>query len=236
MNIGILTICTGKYDIFFEELYNSLEKNFLVNHDKKYYVFSDGSIPEHYNVIKINQKKLGWPYDTMMRFHMFNSISDKLNNEDYLFFFNANMKAINKIGDEIIPKKENNWLMGAHHPGFLGKKNTTFPYERNINSKFYIPKGRGKYYIQGCFNGGRTKEWLKMSKLLADNIDIDIKNDIIPIWHDESAINWFYNDKKPLIMPHTYIYPEKFNNDNNLNIKMIQLDKNKYGTHKYLRN
>jgi len=234
MKIGILTICTGKYEIFFETLYKSLEKNFLTDYEKTYYVFSDGTIPPYDNVVRIQQEKLGWPYDTMMRFHMFNSISKQLKNEDYLFFFNANMKALNPIGKEIIPHEDNNWLMGVHHPGFFGKGNLVFPYDRNTKSSCYIPKGEGSVYVQGCFNGGRTKEWLEMSKLLAVNIDIDTQNNIIPLWHDESEINWYYKDKNPLVLPYSYIYPEVWGGDMS-NMKMIQLDKNKHGTHKNLR-
>ena len=190
MKIGILTICTGKYDIFFKSLYESLENNFLIDHEKTYYVFTDGVIPEHEKVVVIQQEKLGWPHDTMMRFHMFNSISEQISQEDFLYFFNANMKALNIIGDEVLPTEENDWLMGAHHPGFFGKGVLAFPYDRNPECSCYIPVGDGKFYAQGCFNGGRSKEWLEMSKILSDNIDIDTKKGIIPLWHDESEINW----------------------------------------------
>ena len=76
MKIGILTICTGKYTIFFDSLYESLEKHFLKGYEKTYYVFTDGEIREEDNVVRIEQTKLGWPYDTMMRFNMFNGISN----------------------------------------------------------------------------------------------------------------------------------------------------------------
>lgn len=236
MNIGVITICTGKYDIFFNGLYESLEKYFLNGHKKTYYVFTDGSIPKKNNIVRIQQEKLGWPHDTMKRFHMFKSIKNELENEDFLYFFNANMKALAPMGEEVIPKKENNWLMGAHHPGFFGKGNMMYPYDRNPKCSCYIPNGEGKFYVQGCFNGGRTKEWLEMSSMLSNNIDIDEKNGIIPLWHDESEINWYYKDKNPLILPINYIYPESWDTTNiHEEIKMIQLDKNKYGSHKHLR-
>tara|TARA_R110000868_G_scaffold409778_1_gene696014 strand:- start:7784 stop:8491 length:708 start_codon:yes stop_codon:yes gene_type:complete len=234
MKIGILTICTGKYTIFFDSLYDSLEKHFLKGHEKTYYVFTDGEIREEDNVVRIEQNKLGWPYDTMMRFNMFNSISKDLSNENFLYFFNANMKAMNDIGDEVIPSENNDFLMGAHHPGFFGKSNLIFPYDRNPESSCYIPRGEGNVYVQGCFNGGRTKEFLEMSKLLANNTDTDIKNNIIPLWHDESEINWYYKDKSPLVLPYDYIYPEGWGSDIN-KMKMIQLDKNNHGKHNYLR-
>jgi len=233
MEISILTICTGKYTIFFENFYKSCENFFLKDVKKTYYVFTDGDLPEINNVIKINQKKLGWPYDTMMRFKMFNSISD-LNNSDYTFFFNINMLFVDYIGSEVLPTEENDYLVGVNHPGYFDKPNYLFPYERNPKSSFYIPYQFGKFYYQGCFNGGRTIDFMNMSKILEEKIDIDLSNNIIPIWHDESALNWFYEKKNPLLMSSSYAYPESWNL--NMDRKIVQIDKSKLGGHEYLRN
>lgn len=231
--IGILTICLGKYDIFFEDFHYSFEKNFLKNHEKTYFLFTDSEIKELSNVSKIPEEKKGWPFDTMMRFHMFNKISEKLKNFDYLFFFNINMLAVKEVGEEILPTKENNFLMGVNHPGFYNKEKAEFPYERNLKSQFFISSEKGNHYFQGCFNGGTAESFLEMSKILAEKADIDMKNNIIPIWHDESMLNWYYKDKNPLLLPSDYAYPETWN----LPFKkiIVQRDKQKYGGHEYLR-
>jgi len=234
MKIGILTICTGKYDVYFDALYKSLKDNFLTGYDKTFYVFTDSSKIQNNSDIKvIGQRKLGWPYDTMLRFHMFNKIEQELLKNDYLFFFNANMMSIKNIGEEIIPTKVNDYLMGAHHPGFYNGGINNFPYDRNINCSCYIPYDTGEFYVQGCFNGGRSKEFLEMSKILASNIDKDLNNSIIPLWHDESQINWYYKDKNPLVLSHKYIHPENFPFKGDE--LMVQLDKNRLGGHKKLR-
>ena len=232
MKISIFTICTGKYNIFFEDFYKSCEKYFLNDFDKTYYVFTDGDILNSDNIVKIQQDKLGWPYDTMMRFKMFNSIKDQLNS-DYTFFFNINMLFVDNIGIEVIPKEENDYLVGVNHPGYFDKPNNYLPYERNNKSVFYTPYGSGSFYYQGCFNGGRTNEFMNMSKVLEEKIDIDISNDIIPVWHDESALNWYYSSKTPLIMSPSYAYPESI--DLNMDRKIIQRDKNLVGGHNFLR-
>ena len=235
MTINIITICTGKYEMFFESFYKSCEKFFLKEHTKKFFVFTDGDLIKNSDTInKISQKKLGWPYDTMMRFKMFNSISEKLLESDYTFFFNANMIFVNDVGDEVLPNESTDFLMGVNHPGFFNKSNFEFTYERNINSQFYIPFGDGKFYYQGCFNGGRTSEFLTMSKELDEKIDIDLSKGIIPVWHDESALNWYYSKINPLIVSPSYAYPES--SSLNLPKKIIQIDKSKLGGHNYLRN
>ncbi len=237
--IGILIICTGKYHIFFEDLYKSCEKFFLPAYSKKYFVFTDYKIKKRKNVKIIYQSHLGWPYDTMMRFHMFNRITSELQKLDYLFFFNANMKIIKTVNSKkIIPTKQNNYLVGVKHPGFINHVPSQFPYERNPKSTFYIKKTEGETYYQGCLFGGRTQEFLEMSKILAEKIDNDLSNKIIPVWHDESALNWYFKDKNVLQLGPEFAYPES---SKSLSItffkkKIIQLDKTKYGGHQWLRN
>jgi hypothetical protein len=235
INVGILYICTGKYSVFFEQFYESAEKYFIKNQNKTYYVFTDDvNIKERHNVKVINQPVLGWPYDTMKRFHMFNSIKDTLLNENYLFFFNANMKFVDYVNEEILPNEENDNLMAVNHPGFYNSPKGNFTYERRPQSRFYIPYNEGTIYYQGCLNGGKSDVFLDMTEKLAGMIDEDLSNDIIPVWWDESALNWYYKDKNPLAVSPSYAYPEGWNLP--FEKKIIQLDKNKFGGYNFLRN
>jgi hypothetical protein len=234
MKVGILFICIGKYRIFFDDFYSSCEKYFLPEHKKHYYVFTDNVMDDAENITKIYQADLGWPHNTLNRFDMFSSISDLLSKEDFLFFFNANMKFIDYVKEEALPKPENEGLMGVQHPGYYNKDKEHFTYERRKESVFYIPYDDGKHYYQGCFNGGKSEEFLKMSKTLNDLIKYDLLKGIMPIWHDESALNWYYLDKNPLILNPGYSYPEGW--DLPFTKKIIQLDKNNFGGYTFLRN
>lgn len=233
MKINIFYICTGKYSKFFENFYNSSEKFFLKNYEKHYTVFTDSNLFDRENISIVHQKKLGWPYDTMMRFHMFNSVEEKIKNFNFSFFFNANMQFVSDVGEETLPTEKNNYLVAVNHPLFYDKTNYNFPYERNAKSKFYIPYGEGKYYVQGCYNGGRTSEFMSMSNQLSKLIDEDLKNSITPIWHDESALNWYLKDLNPLILNPGYAYPESYFLP--FAPLAVQLDKNKHGGHTYMR-
>lgn len=237
MKIGILTICTGNYVIFFDEFYKSCQDLFLTDHEKVFFAFTDGSILDSHNINKIYQPRLGWPYDTMMRFNMFNSIRSELESMDYIFFFNVNMKFIEKIGDEVIPKEENDYLMGVNHPGYFNTEDEIdLPYERRFESSMCVPYGLGRVYYQGCFNGGRSSEFLKMSEELEKMISSDLSIGITPIWHDESALNWYYLPRNPLTLPPSYAYPESSNMGKGVDKKIIQVDKNRFGGHWNLRN
>lgn len=208
MKIGLLIVCTGKYVMFLDSLYKSCEQFFMPGHEKTYYVFTDGDVPVANNIRKVDQPVLGWPYDTMMRFEMFLKVKDELLKEDYVFFFNANMLCVDYVGEEILPGKEHNYLIAVQHPGFAGKPVNEFSYERNPASNFYIPFGAGKYYYQGNFNGGRSVEFLDMSEKLLSLIKDDLSKGIIPVWHDESALNWYLSDKTPLMTSIQYSAPE----------------------------
>lgn len=232
--VGILCICTGKYICFFDEFYTSCELNFLCNYEKHYYVFTDSEIKnEHVRVHRIEQRKLGWPYDTLMRFHMFDSIGNVLVEMDYLFFFNINMVFNSNIGTEVLPSSQHNYLAGVKHPGYYRNKINDFPYERCEDSTACISIGEGKYYYQGCLSGGRTYEYLEMCTIIKTNINLDLENGIIATWHDESHLNKFYLDKKIRTLSPSYAYPELLNLP--FKKRIIQLDKSKLGGHNFLR-
>lgn len=233
--IGILYICTGNYDVFFNEFYHTAEKFLLPNSEKHYYVFTDSqNIINTPNIHKIYQEKLGWPKDTLMRFHLFLNIENQLNECDYLFFFNANYTFTELINEsEILPNSEHNFLVGQIHPVAYHKKRNEFPYEKNPLSTAYIPNNRGKYYFAGGLIGGRTKEFLAMCHVLKNNIDVDFENNIIAQWHDESHINQYYSTNEPKKLHPGYCYPQDWYLP--FKQKTLLLDKNKFGGHAFMR-
>ena len=173
-NIAILYICTGKYDIFWEDFYKTSEKYFLNNSEKHYFVFTDAQSIYDENcdrVHKIYQKTLGWPYNTLMRFNMFKGIEEKLKEFDYIFFLNANMLFVDYVGEEILPKEEG--LLVAKHPAFYDKDVDEYPYDRNEKSLAYIPYGQGDVYVQGAFNGGKSRDFLQLINELDKNICLE---------------------------------------------------------------
>jgi hypothetical protein len=208
MKIAIFSISLGKYDIFFKDFYESVNENFLPDHEKTFYLFTDKIFEQKDNLIQIETKKQGWPYDSMLRFHYLQSIKEQILENDYVFFFNINMKALSPIKEEVLPKEKNDYLVGCDHPLHHDWDPKFLPYERNKEISCSIDITEGKKYYQGCFNGGRTKEFMEMCDTLCKNIDFDLSKNLIPIWHDESYLNWYFKSKEPLLLPYTYIYPE----------------------------
>ncbi len=237
MKIGILYICVGKYEIFWDDFYSSCEKYFLKEDIKHYFIFTDS--PKILNINMSNcttiyQEKLLWPYITLYRYKFFESILDQLSQMDYIFFFNANLRFNSLIDQEFLPSKKQPFTF-VIHPGYYKKSKDFFPYEKNIDSTAYLSADNAKYYIMGGVNGGLSAEYIDLIKQLNRNIKLDEDNKIIAEWHDESHLNKFAHDNlsRSNILSPKYGYPEGW--DLPFEKKIIILDKNKFGGHKFLR-
>lgn len=218
-NIGLLIIATNKYDIFVKPLIESAKKFFLNNHNVTYFVFTDSlNLNDLGNDVKIiSHQHLQWPFITLYRYKTFINNKSFLENQDYLFYCDADMLFVDEVGDEILGD-----LVATIHPGFKGGRGTP---ETNPNSKAYIGKNENLTYFAGGFNGGSCKNFLEMSEKISKNIDDDYNNNIVAIWHDESHLNRYLLDNKPTtILNPSYCYPESWNLP--FKRKLLALDKN----------
>ncbi len=234
--IGILYICTGKYDIFWKKFFLSAEKYLFPGSEKKYFVFTDATqlyAEGNHKVQKVYQKNLGWPNNTLFRFKIFLGVEEELQKCDYLFFFNANIIFVDKIGNDILPGEANDGLLAVKHPGFWDKQIKDYVYDRNPLSTAYISNDKGSHYFMGGFNGGETEAYLQLVKALNYNIHKDLDNDVIALWHDESHLNNYLLTKNPKILSPAYGYAEGY--DLPFKAKLIILNKDKYGGLDYLR-
>jgi len=217
--VGLLIVATGRYIEFVEPLVKSAEKHFLPGHDVTYFVFTNRELPNlECNIVKIEQKRLGWPYDTMMRYEMYYNAKDHFEDIDYLYACDADMLFVDTVGNEILGDR-----VATKHPGFIGKRGT---YEtKRKTSMAYVNSNEGKYYFAGGFNGGKTVQFLNLCKTVTENIYKDLEKKIIAIWHDESHINRYYIDNPPTIMlTPSYCYPEQWKLP--YHKRLLALDKN----------
>jgi hypothetical protein len=234
IRIAILYICTGKYKIFWKDFFESVEAKFLNECYIEYFVFTDGELEAvNERVTIVECMHLGWPYDTLFRFKMFDKIRIELEQFDYLFFMNANLIIIETITQDILPVEED--LVGVIHPGFYNKMKTEFTYERRANSLAFLTFEEGEYYFMGGFNGGKASAFLKMSYELNNNIDIDLKNGFIAEWHDESHLNkYFWNHKDSLkVLDPSFGYPDGWLLP--FKKRILIRDKINFGGHDFLR-
>lgn len=200
--IGLLVMATYKYTHFVPPLIESARKHFCTDHDVTFFVFTDGEIPQSDDIVQIHQMRLGWPFDTMMRFEVYAKHSDLLATQDYLFACDADMLFVDAVGDEILGER-----VATMHPGFVGLRGS---YERNPASLAYVRPDEGKHYFAGGFLGGRAHEVLHIAKTASKNIRDDLNRGIIAEWHDEAHWNRYCIDNEPtVILTPSYCYPEE---------------------------
>jgi len=200
--IGLLVMATYKYTHFIPPLIESARKHFCTNHDVTFFVFTDGKIPQSEDIVSIRQMRLGWPFDTMMRFEVYTKHSDLLATQDYLFACDADMLFVDTVGDEILGDR-----VATLHPGFVGLRGS---YERNPASLAYVRPDEGAYYFAGGFLGGRAQEVLRIAKTASENIRDDLNRGVIAEWHDEAHWNRYCIEGEPtVILTPSYCYPEE---------------------------
>ena len=171
-NVGLLVVATGKYISFVHPLIESARKHFCRNHRVTYFVFTDQELDPPEDVVRIDQRRLGWPYDTMMRYQMYLDHWEKLSKQDYLFACDADMLFVGDVGDEILGKR-----VATLHPGFVGKRGS---YETNSRSKAYIGAKEGSCYFAGGFYGGERDSFLHILTTNMEHIEDDLKRGLLP--------------------------------------------------------
>lgn len=191
---AIIYICTGTYSILWKDFYESAEKYFLCDAEKEYYVFTDDPKIIEGKIERVHpyyRKRMGWPYDTLLRWDQICSIQDKLSTYDYIVFCNANMEFLDSVEAKCLENADFTLWSTSTEEELPDK----MPLERRSESRAYVPYGGEiEKYVSGRFILGKADFFLEMSRILRDWTAQDLGNGVIPVWHDESMENaYFYH-------------------------------------------
>lgn len=235
MKIAILYICTGDYIVFWDEFYESFEQFFLPDFEKEYFVFTDAVSLKGQETGRVHLQHMEWqpwPIPTLMKFHTFLTMEEKLRQFDYIYQPNSNSRCRRVItAEEFLPGKDKGEkLFFTTHPAKWFIKGYKYPYYRNPQSLAYVPYNRETIGVFGAMNGGEANAFVDFMKEMADRTAIDLKKCIIPINHDESYINNYLvrhiNDESIRFLPSDYAYPAEYDIPCERVIELA--DKNKY--------
>lgn len=210
MNIGFLIIGTNKYIDFAEQVSRQLsEKVQIEGSNITRFIFTNrAGLPQDSGEKRLHINHTPWPLPTLLRYHIFNQYYEYLDEMDYLYYIDADMRI-----DGVLDKSILGDLVGTLHPGFYNKSPYYYTFDDNPKSQAYIERTGGERYFAGGFNGGTTKQFMLMSNTISKWIDADLKQHYIALWHDESYLNRYFNKEKSptLILSPTYCYPEEVN-------------------------
>lgn len=189
--VGLLVIATADYLPFATEMIESARTHLLPGHRIVPFLFSDGLLGD----------RVGFPAATLYRYHVFCEHRERLAAMDYLFYADADMLFVDRVGEEILGR-----LVATAHPGYVGTRGT---YEDRPESTACVAPGEGEHYFCGGFNGGEAGAFLGLAETIAARIDTDDRNGIVAVWHDESHLNRYLVDNPPeTILSPSYCYPE----------------------------
>ena len=201
-NVALAIVATGRYIEFVDANIASAEQHFCKNHNVTYYVFTDQEYNPPENTIVVYHPRMGWPNDTLKRYHAYYAARDLFEDQDYIFAIDADMLFLDTVGDEILSDHT-----AVMHPGFVGKRGS---YETNPISTACIRKNEGEYYFCGGVYGGSRDRFFHICKTNIDNIAIDENKGFLAVWHDESHWNRYCIDHKPQkVMTPSYCFPDE---------------------------
>jgi len=206
MKVGLLLIATNKYIQFLNPLVESADRYFCTNHEVTYYVHTNQNfeVNTYRDIVAIPVEHKPWPWMTLERYKHFSDSKEQLSEMDYLYYCDVDMLFVNTVGDEILGDR-----VATQHPGLFGTRGTP---ETDSRSLAYIAPHEPMQYFAGGFNGGTSKEYLKMASTISANIIKDYEKELIAVWHDESHMNRYFVDNPPtVILSPSYCYGESLN-------------------------
>ena len=209
--IGIVTMGTGSYVNFLSSMLDSFAKYFLPQYEKQFIVLTDDKTLTHETISNnIYFPFYEWPYSTLYKNKAIN-LTKEYFDCDILFWVDADLKCIDYVtsSEDLLPTKEKP-ICCVNHCGWLheGKEIKLYPYETNSKSTAFVEDIYKVPYHQACLYGGLYENFFNMSKTIEKNIDIDLSNDIVAIWHDESHLNRYIQDISLKTIPRIYARPE----------------------------
>jgi len=233
MKIAICFIGTGKYLNFLPKYYEKIEKYFLPKLEKTFLVFTDGELNDTPENIKVyHQEHLEWPNITLKRFEIIQKAKEEIKKCNWFVFMDADTLVVKEIFEEEF-LDESKAFFGVQHPCHFLKMppHNQYPgaFETNVLSNSHITENDNlSVYYQGCLWGGKVPEVLEMIDFLKTNVNEDLKNNIVAVWHDESHLNKFFIDNQSQVhtLTPSFAYPELFESYCDFDKKIVHLAKN----------
>lgn len=218
--VAITCICLNKeYWQYITPMIESARQHLLKGHQVDFILWTDMPEGTKVDATIIPTEPFAWPLPTLFRYSLFIQQEELLREYDYVFYCDADMKFVSRVGDEILGD-----ITAAQHPMYALDKKYIPPYEPNEKSTAFIPRpgrvivenGQKRFeplYFAGGFQGGRAENWISAMKEMQSMIDEDFtKNNYVAVWNDESYWNKYLLLHPPtVVLSPSYIYPDSLN-------------------------
>ena len=218
--VGIILVCTRKYDVFLQQFIDSVEKLFFQGEQVDVYLLTDKpNLPQkrsdRIDISVCAIPSYSFPWATLFRYKEITEYSMYLTAE-HLFYSDIDMRFVAPVGEEILC----DGITAVRHPGFYHNNGWGSTHTHPQSLAYLKPELRHEYYCGG-FQGGRRTEYLNACSLLSEMIDIDLdtaksigytdNHGILAQWHDETMWNWYckLNTPKKVLSPEYCMVEQK---------------------------
>lgn len=214
--IAICHVATGKYKKFVQNVQLQFWYKFLKPHIIDFFLFSDdddNELPKKVEtsfVYKYNVKRLGFPGDTLYRYHYMMKAKEKLSKYDYIFYSDVDYAIVSPPKSSLfmvtglVATQHLHNITEVRNGNHIGSPETDPQSTACIRDHEYM-----KAYYAGGVQGGSSKIFIEACEKMIKQIDEDDKNRIMAKWHDESHWNRYLLYHPPSSeLSQEYIYPE----------------------------
>ena len=216
LRIGFVTYATGPYGAFVEDLWASLRARAFVGHEVHLFFFTDRANDPFFlddpRVHKRQQRRLGWPFDSLGRHFLYLAAADWFEGMDYLISVDADSilqgtLTESVLGDRIATIQA--WQYG--HP----KRDWTLERRRTVMgvpfSSGFVTDAEATCYFTGNLFGGSREGFMQLLREIVDfaRADLSAFPRRVALWHDESYLNAALFARAPsVIWGPNFMYPE----------------------------
>lgn len=229
---AILFIGTDRYLEFFPNFYATLRRKFLPRTPKTFFVFTDLTqsplLGAADDVVVVPVLHYPFPRVNLLKFRFILQAADLLREYPLIVYVDADTYADSTVSEEEFFCHDRP-LFAVRHFRFQKKPPVPEAFELRSDSEAAVAEGDDlSTYWQASFWGGRREEFLAAVETLSRRTDRDLEKGIVAKWWDESFLNKYLIDHKPLVhtYPSGYSWPDSLPLPEHLSLKLLHLSKN----------
>ena len=257
ITLGVVTVATNQYIDYWAKMVESFYEN-VRDFDLTFHVFTEqlAAVEEFRELhpaidVQVHEiEALGWPFATLYRYKLINSITDHLD-ESILMHLDADMLVRTNFDSSFSPDLWEGGIGLVAHPGFWRPRGPELVklylhYPRKLVSDFrsimengglgswcdnrasasFVPKRmRDTYYCGGTWMG-RNAEFKEMVTDLNESVSQDEFTGVMATWHDESHLNkWAVSNTHSTLSP-SYCFDPSYPHLRGLGEIIRAVDKN----------
>lgn len=231
--LTVVIIATNKYSQYAVNLIRSLWQ-FHEKSELDIHLFGDNCLRnaeltyEGINFHTVEHQP--WPFSTLNRFKFILSKKDQFKGSTFVYLdadtlVKKNLAIMNNSSD----------VTFVAHPGYWRpKKLSLLPFkkvtilgswENRSDQLSFVPPSKRKIYVCGGVWFGPTAKIIEMCETLHAMHLEDLSFNRIPIWHDESYLNWYFVEKQKKFVSPEFAFVQDYDHLKKLNPYIEVLEK-----------